>query len=260
MDIGREAPMVSPRPTAPDKAVERPPMAHQKQGLSRRIQVGLAKLGLMTAVATGAAHHANVGGPIGEIGTIPDAVGSAAVDTGIKTAEFAAKTGGDLVATVGNGIVKLANSEPQQKQDELNQALIDAQKSFVPDSASVDGQVQINFADLSHALTITDLAEIRLGDPHNEFNLDSITAVDNNPAKPGSLVIIDNPEEVNIPGVGLGMFYTFSINTPEGQQPVIIPEAFAHVTKPGKLEKLSSIQDGNILNSLNKVHVVNPAP
>ena len=266
MNPNNKTEMAHPQPPAPDTVDRRPPMVSKKQGLSRRIQVGLARLGLIATVATGGAagvaHHVNpdIGGPVGAVGTIPDVVGSAAVDLGIKGAEFAAKTGADLAVTVGSGIVKLANAEPQQAQEDLNQALKDAQKSFVPDSASVDGQVQINFADLSHAITIADLAEIRLGDPHNEFDLGSITAVDNNPAKPGSIIEIDSPEEVNIPGVGLGMFYTFSINTPEGQQPVIIPEAFAHVIKPGKLEKLSSIQDDNVLNSLNRVRVINPTP
>lgn len=231
MNLGtnERLPMAHPQPPAPDTVDERPPMVSKKPGLSRRIQIGLAKLGLITTVAAGGAgvtHHVTgveLGGPI--------PVGAAA-----------------------DGLVKLANNEPQQEQQNLNQEREITNGLFRPNYARVGGQIEIELANLSEARTKDILLAIRLGNPYEKIDPNKLKAVDNLSAEPGAKFIVDSPTVVDLTGQGLGTYYTGSIETNQGlSEPVLIPESSVKLTVPGKLEPLSRITESDKLDVARKL-------
>jgi len=254
MDKGsNELPMMAHQmPPAPDTRAERTPMAHKKQPLSRRIQIGLAKLGLIAAASTGVAHHAGIGGPVGDIGTIPDAVGSAAVEAGINTVGFAAKTGGDLAVTIENGIVKLANSEPQQEQKNIEDEKAAVEALFNSSGFQADGQIEIDLANLSQARTQEMLLAARLGNDYERIDPSKITAVGNLPAEPGAKFTVDNP---TVYGNSLERDFLATIKTNDSILTVLIPEKYVTITKSGELKPLTAITD---TTPLDVVHRISP--
>jgi len=230
-------PMAYPQEPKPDIRSERLPMASKKSGLSRRIQIGLAKLGLITTVAAGGAgavHHVTgveLGGPI-PVGAAADTVGSAAVD----------------------GLVKLANSEPQQEQEDLDREKAITKDLFKPNYARVNGQIEIDFANLSEARTKEILLAIRLGKDYEKIDVSKIKTVDGLTAEPDLKFTVDNPTVVDLTTQGLGKYVTATIETDKGMEPVLLPEDSVKITIPGELKPLNTVENSDILDIVHKIN------
>lgn len=238
MDQANERPpMGHPIEPKPDTREDRLPMVHHKTGLSRRIQIGLAKIGLLATVATGGAgtiHHVtgiDLGGPI-PVGAAADIVESTAVDS----------------------LIKLTKQEPQQEQANLNQEKAATIAFFKPTKAQVGGQIEIDLAKLSEARTEDILLAIRLGNDYEKIDVSKIKAFDNLSTEPGSKFIVDNPTVVDLTTQGLGKYFTATIETDKGMEPVLLPEASVTITKPGNLEPLSAVTNSNTLNVAHKLY------
>lgn len=238
MNLGanERPPMAHPQPPTPDRSNERPPMVSKKPGLSRRIQIGLAKLGLITTVAAGGAgavHHVTgveLGGPI-PVGAAADTVESIAVDK----------------------LSNLMNSEPQQEQKNLDQETEATNALFTPNYARIGGQIEIDLANLSEARTKEILLAIRLGKDYEKIDVSTIKAVDKLSAEPGSKFTVDSPTVADLTAQGLGMYYTATIETDKGMVPVLLPEDSVKLTIPGELKPLSTVENSDVLDVAHKI-------
>lgn len=239
--------MAHPIPPTPDASGDRQPMAKPKETVRRRFAKIVARMGLITAVGAGGAgvvHHVNpnieLGGPI-PVGAAADTVGSAAVE----------------------GLVKLANSEPQLAQEDLAQNKAEVEDNFKPKFGRVNGQIEIDLSKLSDVKTkqgMLAMLDIRLADTTEPIDASKIKTLDGKPAVPGLILTVDNPTVADLTGKGMGIFYTGTIDTGTGTEPVLFPESSVTVTRQGELTPLASITDPNVLNSLDVVHQISPVP
>lgn len=225
---------------APDTTEPRTPMAHPAESVRRRFAKMAAKIGLIATVAGGGAggvHHVtgvDVAGPVG-LGAAVDNIGSAAVDK----------------------LVQLANSEPQQEQENLDQEKAATKALFKPNYARVGGQIEIDLAGLSEARTEDILLAIRMGNEYEKIDVNNITGVNRLSAEPSSRFTIDSPTIADLTNQGLGIYYTASIETGKGMEPVLIPEGSVRLTIPGELKPLSTIEDTSVLDVAHKIFPTN---
>lgn len=229
-------PMAHPQEPKPETVDTRLPMVSKKPGLSRRIQIGLAKLGLITTVAAGGAgvvHHVtgvDVTGPVG-LGAAADNLGSAVADN----------------------FVRSSYSEPKHAQEDLGRETEATKELLKPNYARVGGQIEIDLANLSEAQTQDILFAIRLGKDYEKIDPSRIKAVDKLSAEPGAIFVVDNPTVVDLTEQGLGVYYTGTIENGKGIEPVLIPENSVKLTVPGELKPLSAVENSDILDVARKI-------